>query len=321
VVLFGLELSELLRTMMDKIMTKYPVIVFFLSLFNLVFGCVALGCFEPNTLIERHAQGSVREKELYGPTIYMEYGCGDAKLNPIEDFMYFVPLVARTAVSTTVSANNKQVAEIISWKKEITDGLFKVLCEFEMKGGGFYEAVFDPNEMIAEYSRYFERGENLENMLDFIRFEGDCFGLIEIEGQVLELVEKVTKVRIHFDGKAHKSPVTIGMYNVRFVEGGYNNGNRCDEKIVRVKNLTFTKSSRVPRMVVQVSSLTAREESEGLWSAIKAVVANFFIKPMPVSEIGNETMLEFGGVLLEKQSCFAFQKAQNLRTHRRESDV
>jgi len=290
-------------------------------LFNLVFGGVALDCFEPNTLVERNAQVSVREKELSGPTIYMDYGCGGAKLNPIEDFMYFVPLVARTVVSTTVSSNNKQVAEIVSWKKESTNGLFKVLCEFEMKGAGAYEAVFDQNDMIAEYSRYFERGKDMENMLDFIRFEGDGLGLIEIQGQVVESVEQVTKVKIHFDRKSHKSPVTIGVYDVRFVEGGYNNGNRCDEIIVRVKNLTFTKSSGVPRMVVQVASLTAKEASEGLWSAVKAVVANFFIKPMPVSEIGNETILEFGRALLEKKASFTFQKARNLRTHRRDSDV
>jgi hypothetical protein len=307
--------------MRDTIMVKNPVIIFFLGLLNLVFDCVALGSFEPNALIERHTQVSAREKELSGPTIYMDYGSGGAKSNPIENFMYFVPLVSRTGLSTTISSNNKQRARIISWNKQTDDKFFEVLCEFEMKGGGAYEAIFDPNEMIAEYSRYFERGQNLENMLEFIRFESECFGLIEIQGQVLESVEIVTQVKIHFDSKSHKSPVTIGVYDVSFVEGGYKNANRCEERVVRVKNLTFTKTSKVPRMVVQVSSLKAREGTEGLWSAIKAIVANLFIKPMPVSEIGNETMLEFGRALLEKKASFIFPKSENLRYHRRLTDV
>jgi hypothetical protein len=66
-------------------------------------------------------------------------------------------------------------------------------------------------------------------------------------------------------------------------------------------------------MGITVASISKKGGSNGPIGQLKAAIANLFIKPVQVTALGNQTMLDFGYALFEQKPAFTFPKAANLR--------
>jgi len=279
-----------------------------------LMSCAALSS-EPYSQIrssESLADGNDTAKDSNGPTMIMSYSKKKFVKNPIASFMYFVPLIAPTFVDNISSVNNEQHVGIISHNIIVKSKSFRVICEFEILGSGFHENTFDPAGMIAAHTDELKKGETLTNMLDYIKFAGYGYGIIEVKGRIIGSIKTVTEVKMQFNAKGHKSPVTIGLYDVKPIEGEYKYENRSNEIVARVNTLSFKKTKKTPRMGIKVASISDTEKSDGIFSSLKGFIANLFITPPEVTELGNTTMLEFGDALLQKKPEFTFPKAKNI---------
>ena len=118
---------------------------------------------------------------------------------------------------------------------------------------------------------------------------------------------------ICFKAKDQKSPVTIGLYSVKPIDGQYKYENRYDEIIARVNTLTFKKTEEIPKMGIEIASIHKKTEDENFWGTIKGLIANFFIKPLEVDKLGNDTMLNFGYAIFKQEPAFTFPKAKNIK--------
>jgi len=260
--------------------------------------------------------GHEAAKDSSGPTLLLGYSKKGFKNNPISSFMYFVPLISTTLVDRETSAGNEQKVGIITYEKKVTSKSFNVVCEFEIVGKGFHKNTFDAQEMIAADTDDLEKGESLKNVLDYIKIEGEGFGRIEVKGTMTSSSGSVTEVCIQFNARDHKSPVTIGLYDIQPEKGQYKYENRSNHTVARVNSLIFKKTEKIPRMGIKVASITGQSESDSLLSTIKAAIANLFISPPKVVKSGNETMLNFGYALLEQKSAFTFPKSKNIKGNR-----
>jgi hypothetical protein len=191
-----------------------------------------------------------------------------------------------------------------------------VACEFELSGKGFHKNIFDSAGMIARNIGDLQKGEPLTNMLDYIKFEGNGVGLIEVKGTISGSAQTVTEVDICFDARGQKSPVTIGLYSVKPQGGQYKYENRYNEIIARVNTLIFSRSKKNPKMGILIASIHKKTEDENYWGTIKGAIANFFIKPLEVDKLGNDTMLNFGYAIMKEKPAFTFPKAKNIKENR-----
>jgi hypothetical protein len=66
-------------------------------------------------------------------------------------------------------------------------------------------------------------------------------------------------------------------------------------------------------MTPEIGAVAGEEQKEGLVSAFKAILANWFLPPLPIAAIGNETMMKFGAALDATESTFTFPHAEKLR--------
>ena len=246
-----------------------------------------------------------------GPTIVLDYGSGKGRANSAADFMYFVPIVSPTLIEYQTSSANTQTARLISFRKELTDDDFSVRCEFEMKGKGYHRNRYLPPSMIGKYSKM-QKGKTLKSMLDYIVVEGEGYGSIEVSGKIINGAEVVDDVKVHFNKRGCKSPIRIGLYDVKRTNGKFDYAGRCNEMIVRVNTLVFKRSDNRAKMGVVVASITKAAKKEGLWARFKGVVANFFIPPVVIDPAGNRAMLDFGDAIYKQKSSFTFPKAKNL---------
>lgn len=253
----------------------------------------------------------------HGPTMIMSYSKGKYVKNPVASFAYFIPLIATTRVDSISSANNKQRIGIISHQTTRDSKSFLVTCEFELSGSGFYMEKFDPAGMRAAYADEAKKCETMTKMLDYIRFEGDGFGVIKVRGTITGSKMIVTRVDIHFNAKGHKSPVTVGIYDIKPKDGRYKYENRSNKIVARVNTLSFKRTmAGTPRMGIKLASISDQEGSEGFICNVKGRIANFIIEPPRVDKFGNATMLAFGYALLQKKRTFTFPKAKKLRKSR-----
>jgi hypothetical protein len=182
-----------------------------------------------------------------------------------------------------------------------------------MQGKGSHKNTFDSAEMIKRNTRDLKEGEPLRNILGHIKFEGEGYGRIDVTGKIAGSTEIVTKTNVYFNNRWPKSPVTIGLYSVKPVDGEYKYENRYNEIIARVNTLTFKRSEEIPKMGIRIASLRSAEGSDGIWGSIKGAIANLFIKPLEVDKVGNDAMLDLGYALLKKKPTFTFPKAKNLK--------
>jgi hypothetical protein len=276
---------------------------------------VGLGS-DPNSQMsssETLADGNDAAKDSNGPTMIMSYSKKQFIKNPIESFMYFVPLIAPTLVDNISSANNEQQVGVISYEKTVTSNSFYLACDFEVLGSGFHMNTFDFAGMIAAHADELEKRESLINMLDYIKFDGEGLARIEVKGTMTGFTPTVTEVAMQFNARGHKSPVTIGLYDIKPKDGQYKYENRSNRIFARVNSLVFKKTESTPRMGIIVASISDAEESEGFISGVKGCIANLFITPPKVTKLGNTTMLEFGDALLQKKNTFTFPKAKNIK--------
>ncbi len=282
----------------------------------LLTSCVGISS-DPNVSISVHsnlaADGNNVVEDSNGPTMIMSYSKKKFVKNPIASFMYFIPLIAPTFVDNISSVNNDQQVGIISHEKKGTSKSFYLACEFEILGSGFHMNTFDSAGMIEAHTDELKKGESLTNMLDYIKFDGEGFGRIEVKGTMTGSTPTVTEVGMQFNARGHKSPVTIGLYDIKPKDGQYKYENRSSQIVARVNSLIFKKTEKTPRMEIKVASISDAGESEGFFSSIKGAIANLFITPPKVTKLGNTTMLEFGYALLQKKTTFTFPKAKNIR--------
>jgi len=271
------------------------------------------GCAAPTRNPAKDGPQQISETDSNGPTMIMSYSKKKFVKNPIASFMYFVPLIAPTFVDNISSVNNEQQVGIISHKIKVKSKSFHVICEFEVLGSGFHINTFDPAGMIAAHTDELKKGETLTNMLDYIKFDGEGFGIFEVKGRITGSTRTVTEFDMQFNARGHKSPVTIGLYDVKPKDGEYKYENRSNEVVARVNTLAFKKTEKTPKMGIKVASISDTAKSEGFFSGLKAIIANFFIKPPKVDKLGNTTMLEFGDALLQKKPAFTFPKAENIK--------
>ena len=283
--------------------------------------CVGLGS-DPNGSISFNSDRSAADvnnvaEDVNGPTILLGYSREEFKQNPISSFMYFVPLISPTLVERETSADNEQQVDIISYKRKITARSFKVVCEFEIVGQGFHKNAFDSAGMIASHLDELKKGESLTNMLDYIKFQGEGFGRIEVEGKIKGSIQTVTSVDLQFNARGHKSPVTVGLYDIEPKDRKYEYKNKSNPIVARVNTLSFKRTKKIPRMDIKVASISTKEEPDGFFSGLKGAVVNLFIKPPEVAKVGNEAILDFGYTLLEQKPTFTFPKAKNIKASRK----
>ena len=294
--------------------------VSFLCIFHLM-SCVALSS-DPNSIPGGYRDPSVADCNnltddspgITGPVVLLSYNKETFKKNPISSFMYFVPLISPTLVNRETSADNEQQVGIISYKKKVTSRSFLVVCEFEIKGKGFHKNRFDSAGMIQEHTDMLKKGDPLTRTLDYIKFEGEGFGRIEVKGTIAGSAPTVTEVNLQFNARGRKSPVTIGLYDIKPKEGKYRFENRSNEIVARVITLAFKKTDDGPPLMgIKVASISDSEKSEGFFSSLKGMIANLFIDPVKIDKLGNETMLNFGFAMLEQKTEFTFPKARNIK--------
>jgi hypothetical protein len=268
-------------------------------------------CADPNS---RNAKPAADINDPNGPTVMLSYDNLKPVKMPTASFMYFIPLVSPTLVSTQISPNNRQQAMFISYEKTVVLDSFTVSCEFELQGSGFFRDIFDSNGVIATFGEEIKKNVPMNNLLDYIRLEGAGFGRIDVKGTVADSNVTVTQVAVHFNTRGQKSPVTIGLYSVKPENGQYKYENRYNEIVARVATLTFKKDDGEPRMDIEVVSVNKASRPNSYIGRVKGFIVNFFIEPVKISKLGNDTMLNFGSALLNKQTSFTFPKAANIKS-------
>ncbi len=266
---------------------------------------------------ESGAGGHTSVDDNRGPTVKLSYLNEAHTKNPISAFMYFIPLISLTDVDRQTSANNDEVVSMISYERRIGAESFYVACEFELRGKGFHKNSFDPAGVIASRTEELKGNELLTTAMDYIKFEGEGFGRIEVEGTIHDSTETVTEVNLQFNARGGKSPVTIGLYDIEPKDGQYEYANRSNERVARVNTLSFSTGDMTPRMGVSLASITKAEAPDGYIARIKGTIANPFIKPPKIDKLGNETMLNFGYAILKQQPEFTFPIALNLKEDRK----
>jgi len=255
-------------------------------------------------------------KDHNGPTVALSYNSSTPAKSPTASFMYFIPLIAPTLVERETSPHNQQQAWLVSYEKKVTSESFYVSCEFEMRGKGFFNNILDAQGVMAIYLPEMKKGAPLTNGLDYIKFEGEGMGRIEVMGTIDGNTETVTQVDLRFNIRGRKSPVTIGLYSIAPKDGQYKYENKYNEIIARVATLTFKKCQDEPKMGVTVVSVNRATKPNGYLGRVKGFIVNFFLEPPKISKLGNDTMLDFGYALFKGKPSFTFPKANNIKANK-----
>ena len=69
-------------------------------------------------------------------------------------------------------------------------------------------------------------------------------------------VPTVTEVRLRFNGRGQRSPVTIGLHDIRYFDGSFRPHN---EKVARVNTLIFRRKSGPSKMDIKVASVKRKD--------------------------------------------------------------
>lgn len=262
---------------------------------------------------EQAKTGEEQLSDANGPTVFLFNKSGGYPDNTLADFMYFVPLISPVPVSASTSENNAQGGHLLSYESDTNSDSFYVACDFRMEGDGFYINTFDKDAMVEWNIKSAGNKKVLKHILDYIKFEGKGYGRIEARGTIKGSKKTVEKVEVRFDARDAESPVTVGLYDVDVTKKKDGHYTRYNKKVARITTLKFERTDRAPKMDLNVSAVGKDEDSLGTWAHITGFFGNFFIEPIEIAPIGNNTMLEFGLSLYNKQATFTFPKAQNLK--------
>ena len=106
---------------------------------------------------------------------------------------------------------------------------------------------------------------------------------MEVEGNVSNGIPTVTEVRLRFNARGKTSPVSIGLCDIRYVDGEFK---RLKEMVAQVNTLTFCRKPGPPKMEVTVASVRKKGAGNGLWQSIKGGITgtavNLFLDPLTV---------------------------------------
>lgn len=234
--------------------------------------------------------------------------------NEISAFMYFVPLTSPEPVRTEASPGNSQYARITSIDRRADASSFQVSCHFDIVGEGLLRSTFDHSKNVEREQERLQAGGSLERQLESITVEGSGSGAIEVEGSISNRQAQVTEVRLRFNANGKPSPVTIGLADLRLLQGRVVATN---EQLARITVLSFRATTNArPRMAVTVDSVRPKQTSPGLWGrfsgAVVGMAANLFLKPIRVDPAGHESMLRFGAHLAAGRDSFTFPRAAQL---------
>jgi len=271
------------------------------------FGPAVSGADAPGASVNRET----------GPTIRLDYSRRESSGNAVAAFMYFVPLITPEPVTVVTSPGSTQQARVTSATRRQSESSFTTTCEFEFTGDGSQQDTFDLARAIQRHERKLKAGGTLRRMLRSITVTGPGQGLVEVTGAVSNRVQTVTQVRLRFNAQGQTSPVSICLCDVRYLEGDFQSVNQI---VARVNSLTFRRLPGQPRMEVTVASVKGKGAGNGLWQSFKGSVAgaavNLFIDPLPVEEVGNRAMLDFGQALAAGATSFTFARASHLVENR-----
>jgi hypothetical protein len=244
----------------------------------------------------------------------LDYGRGESPGNTVAEFMYFVPLISLEPVSVVKSPGNTQCARMMSATRSFTARSFLVTCEFEFTGKGNQQNVFDHTDKVRRHERELKKGGSLDHQLGSINVEGAGSVSIEVEGTMTGHVPTVTEVRLRFNGRGRPSLVTIGLHDIRYLDGAFRLRN---ESVARVNTLIFRRMPGPPKMDITVASVKRKDAGDNLWQnligGLKGTTVNLFLKPIAVEPAGNEAMLNFGLALASEAPAFTFPRARNLK--------
>jgi hypothetical protein len=249
-----------------------------------------------------------------GPTLQLGVEEKGASTNSMEAFMYFVPLISPEPVSNLTSPGSTQLARLTAASRHVSGNSFSASCEMEFTGAGWQKSIFDLSYEIHRHEQALKDGGTLAHMLKSIALEGAGVATMEVEGTVSAGAWTVSEVRLRFNAHGQASPVTIELCDVKYLDGDFRQVNGV---VAKVNTLTFRRQAKAPKMEVTVASIRNKDAGDGIWQSLKGKVegaaVNMFLPPLPVEEVGNRAMLDFGLALISGAPTFTFPLAKNLK--------
>lgn len=259
-------------------------------------------------------QKSVSFQGITGPTLSLNYNA-DGQSNPVDCFMYFIPLTSPTNVSIEIEPGTCFQAKLTSWNTRQTGDKVSVECDFEVDGTGCYTTRYDPDEMIRQALGNAEKNpKQITKLLDWIRLDSACKGTVEGSGKMVNNKVEMDTIKFTFNREGSKSPVEVCIYDVPRKSGKFEYTNRKNSQVARVNCLKFKRAGdEKPKMSVEIASIKKEQEKENIFSCLTAAIANILSTSTPVARIGNDTMLDFGEALYNKEEAFTFPHAENIK--------
>jgi len=249
-----------------------------------------------------------------GPTLHFDYGNGRPLENPLNKFMYFVPLISPDPIAVSASTANTQRARVVSSSCQTNGSSFHAACEFEVTGEGLQQNVFDHADFIRQHDKELKAGKSLLMQLDAINVQGSGSGSVEVDGTLTNGRPTANTVRLRFNNHDRISPVIICLHDIVYRNGAIHLEN---EIVARVDMLTFSRKAGTPKMEVTLASIKPKDAGDGMWQnfvgRVKGVMANLFVPPLTVPADGHEAMMSFGVALAMSEPEFTFPFATRLK--------
>ncbi|MDA3924054.1 MAG: hypothetical protein PF904_05065 [Kiritimatiellae bacterium] len=262
--------------------------------------------------VPAHVDTEISPAPPSGPVLKLDYAGQPENDMRIADFLYFVALISPEPVTVSESPTNTLMVRVSDIRQKSGEDRFSINLEFEVSGQGFRHYAVDQSEKLRCQSHQLAAGKILKKQLDYIRYEGPSKGRLEVVGQIEEEVKTVTAVRLHFNEGAAASPVTIGLKDVRMVDGVVKFEN---ELVACINILEFTREGATPH----IGSVKRKKAGNNLFQRLKGrvigVVANMLTDPINIQQIGKDTMLNFGTAVLNRDATFTFPVAENLKSN------
>ena len=252
---------------------------------------------------------------LTGPTVQFNSDNGKPTDNPLDKFMYFVPLISPDPIAVSTNAGNTQRARVTSSSCQTNGPAFHAVCQFEIVGEGSLQNVFDHADCIRQHEKEMKAGKPLLCQLDAISIEGSGSGSVEINGTFTNGHAVASEVRLKFNCQGHGSPVCVLLHDIAYRNGSIHLEN---EMVARVNALTFHQVSGSPKMEISLASVKPGDADNSFWQncmgKIRGVVANLLVSPLSVPADGHRTMMNFGLALATEQPSFTFPLATRLKS-------
>jgi hypothetical protein len=282
---------------------------------TLLFIIITGLCLQSGLYAEAAQNEAGSQQFMTGPTLQLNYD-SNTKINPVYNFMYFIPLTSPTSVSVEMAEGTTFTAHLTSWKKKQSKNTVFVECDFKVVGEGAYSVIYDPNEMIGtkiNCKDYDENDKKISTLLEWIRLDGPCLGHVKAVGVIDGDNVRMDSIDVSFNRDGTKSPVQVSLYDIVRKDNKFTLDNRVNGQVARINTIKFQRTQDSPEMSVEIASLTKNQGKEGFLSRLTAMVANILSTSTPISEVGNDTMMDFGLALYQKQDLFVFPRAVNVK--------